>query len=109
MSYAAIEAVVNEMIESQDDAFTITHTNAHGDEQELGKADMVRRLNTADKLHRVIPEITGEPSVKGTIYWERFVRVRRMRNALVHVKEGNYSADPDNPSAYGDAAPRRCR
>jgi hypothetical protein len=101
MSYAAIEAVVNEMIESQDDAFTIMHANVHGEEQELGKAEVVRRLSTAEKLHRVIPEITGEPSIKGTVYWERFVRVRRMRDALVHVKEGNYSADPDNPSTYG--------
>lgn len=57
--------------------------------------------STPDKLHHVIPEITGEPSIKGTAYWERFVRVRRMRDALVHVKEGNYSADPDNPSTYG--------
>ena len=101
LSYAAIEAVVNEMIESQDDAFTIKHTNSHGAEQELGKAGVVRRLSTTDKLHRVIPRITGEPSTKGTVYWERFVRVRRMRDALVHVKEGNYSADPANPSTYG--------
>jgi hypothetical protein len=101
LSYAAIEAVVNEMIESQDDAFTIKHSNAHGEEQELGKAEVVRRLSTPDKLHRVIPQITGEPSIKGTVHWEQFVRVRRMRDALVHVKEGNYSADPDNPSTYG--------
>jgi hypothetical protein len=24
-----------------------------------------------------------------------------MRDALVHVKEGNYSSDPDEPSTYG--------
>ena len=101
LSYAAIEAVVNEMIESQDDAFMIKHSNAHCEEQELGKAEVVRRLSTPDKLHRVIPEINCEPSIKGTVHWEPFVRVRRMRDALVHVKEGNYSADPDNPSTYG--------
>jgi hypothetical protein len=89
------------MIESQDEAFTIKHPNTRGEEQVLGKAEMVRRLSTSDKLHQVMPEITGEPSLKGTLYWERFVRVRRMRDALVHVKEGNYSADPDKPSTYG--------
>ena len=101
LSYCAIEALVNEMIESLDDTARITHTNSRGEETEIGKAEVVRRLSTSDKLHNVMPIVTGEPSVKGTIYWERFVRLRRMRDALVHVKEGNYSADPDDPSTYG--------
>jgi hypothetical protein len=70
-------------------------------ETDLTKAEIVRRLSTPNKLHKVIPIVTGERSIKGTVYWERFVRVRRMRDALVHVKEGNYSTDPDDPSTYG--------
>ena len=101
LSYSAIEALVNEMIESLDDDATITHTNMRGEEVQIGKAEVVRRLSTPDKLHNVIPVVTGEPSVKGTVYWERFVRLRRMRDALVHVREGNYSSDPDEPSTYG--------
>ena len=101
LSYSAIEALVNEMIESLDDSAMITHTNTRGEETQIGKAEIVRRLSTPDKLHNVIPVVTGEPTVKGTIFWERFVRLRRMRDALVHVKDGNYSSDPDEPSTYG--------
>jgi hypothetical protein len=101
LSYSAIEALVNEMIESLDDTVTITHANSRGVENDIGKTEIVRRLSTPDKLHTVIPMVTGEPSVKGTVYWEHFVRLRRLRDTLVHVKEGNYSSAPDDPSTYG--------
>lgn len=89
------------MIESLGNTVTITHSNLRGIESDIGKTEIVRRLSTSDKLHKVIPMVTGEPSVKGTIYWDPFVRLRRLRDALVHVKEGNYSPDPDDPSTCG--------
>jgi hypothetical protein len=101
LSYAALEALVNEMIESLDDSVKISRTNAKGIEVELSKTDMVRRMSTAEKLDTAIPLITGEPSIKGTIFWERFVRLRRIRDALIHIKERGYSNDPDHPSEYG--------
>jgi hypothetical protein len=101
LSYAAVEAMVNEMIESLDDCVTIRRVNAKGVEVELDKAEMVRRMSTAEKLNVAIPLVTGEPSVKGTVFWDRFVRLRRIRDALVHIKQGGYSNDADHPSEFG--------
>jgi hypothetical protein len=101
LSYAAVEALVNEMIESLADDVRIKRINAKGVEVELGKTDIVRRMSTAEKLDAAIPLVTGQPSIKGTIFWERFVNLRRIRDALVHLKERGYSSDVDQPSEYG--------
>lgn len=101
LSYAAVEALVNEMIESLDDSVTVVRANAKGVEVELSKTEMVRRMSTTEKIDIVIPLVTGQSSIKGTVFWERFVRLRRVRDALVHIKEGGYSNDPEHPSEYG--------
>jgi hypothetical protein len=83
LSYAAVEALVNEMIESLDGSVRVKRANARGIDVGLGRAEMFCRLNIGEKLDTAIPLVTGESSIKGTTFLERFVRLRRIRDALV--------------------------
>jgi hypothetical protein len=79
--YAAVEALVNERIESLDGSVRVKRANAGGIEAELGKAEMACRMSTGEKLDTAMPLVTGESSIKGTALLERFVRLRRIRGA----------------------------
>ena len=81
LSYAAVEALVNERIESLDGSVRVKRANARGIEAELGKAAMACRMSTGEKLDTATPLVTGETSIKGTTFSERFVRLRRIRGA----------------------------
>jgi hypothetical protein len=83
LSYAAVEALVNEMIESLDGSVRVKRANARGIEVELRRAKMLCRLSTGEKLDTAIPLVTGESSIKDTTFLERFVRLRRIRDALM--------------------------
>jgi hypothetical protein len=48
-----------------------------------------------------VPQLPDGHATKGTAAWGRFVHLKRLRDALVHVKERGYSTDPDKPSVYG--------
>ena len=74
LSYAAVEALVNERIESLDGSGGVKRANARGIEAELGKAEMACRMSTGEKLDTAIPLVTGESPFKGTTFLERFVR-----------------------------------
>jgi hypothetical protein len=50
LSYAAVEALVNERIESLDGSVRVKRANAPGIEAELGKAEMACRMSTGEKL-----------------------------------------------------------
>jgi hypothetical protein len=100
LSLAAIEAAANAAIERLPEGTEIV-LERQGREVRLGRDEMVRRLSLSEKLDRVFPLLTGEPSIKGTAPWGLFVALRRLRDDLVHVKEGGYSDDPDQPSPFG--------
>lgn len=45
-----------------------------------------RELSTEDKLKSVLPKIYGVPTPSGKALWERFVKLKRARDACVHIK-----------------------
>lgn len=56
----------------------------------------------------MFPLFTGRPSIKGNKLWQRFVIVRRLRDALVHPKDRGQgrrapgeSPNPKDPGIYG--------
>ena len=61
---------------------------------------MVRRLNLDEKLKLVIPMIDGGVNIAGTAAWERYLHLKGLRDALVHVERRGYNADPDERTAY---------
>ncbi len=100
LSFAGIEALANACIEALPDGSTLTVERQDGPVA-VGKERMVRSLRISEKLDLAVPMLTGDPSVKGTAAWESYVRIRRMRDSLVHVKDLGYSDDPDSPSVFG--------
>lgn len=60
----------------------------------------MERLSLAEKLSYVVPLATGRESIRGTVEWQPFRRLRRLRNGIVHVTRDAYS-DPDHPSPFG--------
>lgn len=58
-------------------------------------------LSVGDKLTRAVPLLTGRPSIKGDgRVWPMFRRIRRLRNALLHMRREAYN-DPDEPGPFG--------
>ena len=100
MSYAAIEGFCNALIDNLADGTQVT-VERKGLAVVYGKDEMARRLSTSEKLHIVAPIATGTASVKGTVPWEGFVRLRRLRDDLVHIKGFGYAGEASNPQAYG--------
>ncbi|WP_262061066.1 hypothetical protein [Streptomyces sp. STR69] len=101
LAYAAVEALLNDLIGKLPEEATLDKENAKGETVKLGKQDMALRLSTPEKLDRVAPLATGQKSIKGTVYWAKFQRLRKMRDALVHLKGNGYSNDPVQTSEYG--------
>lgn len=102
MAAAAIEAHANDMIgHLPSDAMVEIPTRL------AGKTVAVMRDRAAmewlpirDKLSLAAPLLHGTPSIKGTVPWQRYKRLFRLRNALVHPRRKAYN-DPLKPSVFG--------
>ncbi len=100
LAVAGLEAIANECINRLDDQATVS-IKKQGEVVEIAKVAMERGLSLKAKFDRVIPTVSGRPSIKGTAAWETLNRLTEMRNELVHVKNRGYSMDPDEPSIFG--------
>jgi hypothetical protein len=102
MAAAAIEAHANDMIgRLPDDAMVEVPTRLGGETVPVmrGKAAM-DWLPMSDKLARAVPLLHGTESIKGTIAWQKYKQLFRLRNALVHPRRGAVN-NPDLPSVFG--------
>ncbi len=102
LAACAIEAYANDVIRRlPDDAVVEVPTRLGGETVAVmrDKAGM-DRLAIGEKLTRVVPLLTGNPSIKGTKAWQAFRRVNRLRNDLVHVKPVAQN-DADKPGPFG--------
>jgi hypothetical protein len=102
MAAAAIEAHANDMIgRLPDDAMVEVPTRLGGKTVTVmrNKAAM-DWLPISDKLARAVPLLHGSKSMKGTAAWQKYKRLFRLRNALVHQRRVAVN-DPLKPSAFG--------
>jgi hypothetical protein len=102
MASAAIEAHANDMIgRLPDDAMVEIPTRLGGKTVHVmrNKAAM-DWLPISDKLARAVPLLHGSKSIKGTAAWQKYRRLFRLRNALVHPRRVAVN-DPLKPSAFG--------
>jgi hypothetical protein len=102
MAAAAIEAHANDMIGRLPDDEMVDVPTRLG-----GKTVSVMRDKAAmdwmpmsDKLSRAVPLLHGTPSIKGTVAWQKYKRLFRLRNALVHPRRDAVN-NPDLPSVFG--------
>jgi hypothetical protein len=52
----------------------------------LTAADLERTLSTEEKVGEVVPSLLGIASPKGKAAWANFVGLKRMRDAVIHLK-----------------------
>jgi hypothetical protein len=102
LSAAAIEAYANNAIgRLPDDAMVEVPRRVGGETivvmRDKGAMD---RFALAEKLIRAVPLLTRRDSIKGTDAWQKFRRITRLRNALVHMRREAQN-DPDKPGPFG--------
>ena len=102
MAAAAVEAHVNDMIGRLPDDAMVEIPARLG-----GKTVPVMRdksamdwLPISDKIARAAPILHGAESIKGTLAWQKYKRLFRNRNALVHPRRTVVN-DPLTPSVFG--------
>jgi hypothetical protein len=102
LAAAAIEAHANDMIgRLPDDAMVEIPERVGGVTMAVmrNKAAM-DWMPIGDKLARAAPLLHGTTSIKGTVAWQHYKRLFRLRNALVHQRRVAVN-DPLKPSAFG--------
>jgi hypothetical protein len=98
-AYSALEGFGNHCIDRLDAAASVT-LQRRGEDVVISQPDMVERLSVGEKLHLAVPLFTGRPSLRGRAVWRDFVALRRLRDAIVHPKEGGISSEADDPGIY---------
>ena len=83
-SFQALEAFCN---------YSISRTWRKPVEVKKGKKKEVlhhvaaeRAVSTEDKLKSILPQIYDVPTPSGKAIWERFIKLKRARDACVHIK-----------------------
>lgn len=97
-SYSAIEAFANLTIP---EGYVYRRTRAGGRcTEEYDRTQIEKYIPLFEKLDAVLPAITGASSPKGSQIWERFVRLQRLRDRLIHLKPSDWREN--RPEARGD-------
>jgi hypothetical protein len=108
-SYTALEGLGNHTIDQLDEDASLQIAR-DGEKIVISRDRMERTLSISQKLSDAIPLLTGKPSLKGDALWAKFVRLRRLRDGLVHPKNRGSnplplaeagSPDPKDPGIYG--------
>ncbi len=93
-AFTAIESLANHAIDMLDDDFTLIIKK-----KTYGKRDLVG-LGIDEKLKLVVPKMEGAEKIAGTAVWERYRKLKFIRDELLHVKERGLDSDPKKRTAY---------
>jgi hypothetical protein len=102
LAAAAIEAHANNMIARlPEDAMVEIPTRYAGETVAVmrNKAAM-NWLPIGIKLARAVPLLHGTGSIKGTVAWQKYRKIFKIRNALMHPRREALN-DPLNPGPFG--------
>lgn len=100
LSAAAVEVYANEAVDRLPEGAVIERRRGK-ETQQIQKDEAIRRLSLDEKLHLVLPIVSGVESIKGKAPWEAFVRLNDLRGEVVHYKPRGKTDDPDIASALG--------
>lgn len=95
-AFTAIENLANHSIDMLDDEFVLKRRRR----DDLPKKDLIRSLSIEDKYKLVVPRLDQGENIAGTAAWEAFLRLKVLRDELVHFKHRGGSADPKERMAY---------
>ncbi len=93
-AFTAIESLANHAIDMLGDDFTLTFKKRTYTQKELVG------LGIEDKLKRLLPKMDGGQKIAGTAVWERFRKLKFVRDELLHVKARGLDPDPQKRTAY---------
>ena len=95
-AFSALEAYANECIP---DPFTWTTTRKRkGCEEEAVTHDregVERYVGLAEKVDGILPKVFATESIKGRAPWEKFLKLRTIRDRLIHLKYFDSKVTPD--------------
>jgi len=96
-SHTALEAYANERIP---DDFTFQCERSDKRHTEVYSKDQIERnLSLERKLHEVLPGLLSIKSPKGTALWERFIRLKELRDDLIHLKSSDWRSSMPEEAA----------
>ncbi|MGD0273092.1 MAG: hypothetical protein ABSB96_05125 [Gaiellaceae bacterium] len=102
LAAAAIETHVNNMIARlpEDSMVEIPLRRAGKTIVVMRDKAAMDRLPIGDKLARAVPLLHSADSIKGTVAWQKYRKIFKIRNALMHPKREAIN-DPLKPSPFG--------
>lgn len=102
LSAAAIEAHANDMIGRLPDHAMVEIPTRVGGERIAVMRDKAAMdwLPISDKIARATPLLHGTESIKGTVAWQKYRKLFRVRDRLMHQRREAHN-DPSKPSAFG--------
>jgi hypothetical protein len=97
-SFQALEAFSNQIIQARVKGnYTVRR---RGETKDLSPDELERELATEEKLATVLPELYNLKTPKGGKLWERFVKLKRVRDSTVHLKQRDAQSELDLDSLY---------
>ena len=87
-TYSSLEALANQLLPPDYRYRRERNDGRYVEEYDRGQVE--RFLSLDEKLAVVLPQVRAVASPKGTKVWQRFVRLERLRNRLVHLKRDDW-------------------
>ena len=95
----ALEAFANETI--PDDFKCVIARRSKATVEPMHKADIEKHVTLDEKLSAVLPQVLSCATPKGRAIWENYLRLRKTRDRLVHLKsEDRRSSTADVRTAW---------
>jgi hypothetical protein len=97
-SFQSLEAFSNQVIQAHvKETFRVLRK---GESKDLSADDLERETPTEEKLATVLPSLLSVKSPKGQKVWERFVKLKRVRDSAIHLKSVDAQSRLDTESLY---------
>lgn len=97
-SFQALEAFSNQAIQARvKGTYQVQRKTGPKD---LSADELEREIATEEKLSNILPNLYRVKSPKGTKAWERFIKLKRVRDSTIHLKKRDSQSTLDMESLY---------
>lgn len=97
-SFQALEAFSNQTIQARlKGSYTVQRKN---EPKSLSADELERELKTEEKLATVLPDLLNLKTPRGKKVWERFIKLKRVRDSTIHLKQRDAQSKLDLASLY---------